>query len=114
MKNTTARSNERIVRRRGSNIYAQLGLANPEERQLKSQLMHVINDTVARMGLNQADAADRAGINQADVSRIFHGQGARFSVERLLSVIGRLGIDIDIKQIHDEHGAIVHRVKVLV
>ena len=109
MKNTTAKSNERIVRR-GGNIYAQLGLPNPEERQLKSQLMHVFNDAVARMGLNQADVADRVGINQADVSRIFHGQGARFSVERLMGVIGRLGIDLDIKQIHDEHGAIVYRV----
>jgi hypothetical protein len=30
-----------------------------------------------------------------------------------MSIIGRLGIDIDIKQIHDEHGVIVYRVIVL-
>lgn len=109
MKNTTAGNDEQIVRRNG-NIYAQLGLPNPEERQLKSQLMRVFNDTVARMGLNQADTAERAGINQADVSRIFHGQGSRFSVERLMSIVGKLGIDIDIKQTHDDDGAIIYRV----
>ncbi len=112
MRKSAAKNDKPMVRRSG-NIYAQLGLPNPEERQLKSQLMHVFNDAVLRMGLNQADAADRVDINQADVSRIFHGQGSRFSVERLMSIIGRLGIDIEIKQSHDEHGAIVYRVMVL-
>jgi predicted XRE-type DNA-binding protein len=109
MKKATAKNEDRVVRRSG-NIYAQLGLPNPEQRQLKSQLMHVFNDAVARMGLNQTEAAERVGVNQADISRIFHGQGARFSVERLMVLVGQLGIDIDIRQTHDNTGAIVYRV----
>ena len=62
------------------------------------------------MGLNQTEAADRVGISQADVSRIFHGQGARFSIERLMEIIGKLGIDIEIKQTHDKTGAVVYGV----
>lgn len=109
MKKTTKKNDVQIVRRSG-NIYAQLGLPNPEERQLKSQLMHVFNDAIARMGLNQTEAAERAGVDQADISRIFHGQGSRFSVERLMGIVGQLGIDIDIQQTHDKTGAIVYRV----
>lgn len=109
MKKTTKENDLQIVRRSG-NIYAQLGLPNSEERQLKSQLMHVFNDAIARMGLNQTEAAERAGVNQADISRIFHGQGSRFSVERLMAIIGKLGIDIDIAQRHDEDGKIVYKV----
>jgi predicted XRE-type DNA-binding protein len=109
MSDTTAANVEPIVRRTG-NIYAQLGFANPEECELKAQLMRVFNEAVARMGLNQADTAAKVGMSQADVSRIFHGQGSRFSVERLMSIIGKLGIDIDITQTHDEDGSIVYRV----
>ena len=72
--------------------------------------MHVFNDAVARMELNQTEAAERAGVDQADISRIYHGQGSRFSVERLMGIVGQLGIDIEIQQTHDKTGALVYRV----
>jgi len=72
--------------------------------------MHVFNNAIARMGLDQTEAAERAGVGQADISRIFHGQGSRFSVERLMAIVGPLGIDIEIQQTQDETGAIVHRI----
>jgi predicted XRE-type DNA-binding protein len=113
MKNIIEGNDEKVVRGSG-NIYAQLGLPNPEERQLKSQLMYVFNQAVQRMSLNQNEAAERVGINQADISRISYGQGSRFSVERLMGIVGRLGIDINIQQTHDETGAIVYRVREVV
>jgi predicted XRE-type DNA-binding protein len=69
---------------------------------------------VKRQALNQFEAAEKVGLDQADISRISHGQGARYSIERLLFVIGRLGLDIDIVQRHDKNGKIVIEVKELV
>src|SRR5271165_781372 len=83
---------------RHGNVFEQLGLPNPEERLRKARLMNVINDVIKRMELSQKDAAEAKGLNQADISRIQHGRGARYSTDRLLNVLARLGIDVEIVQ----------------
>jgi predicted XRE-type DNA-binding protein len=102
-----------ILHPRG-NVFAQLGLPNPEERLLKAELMRVVNHAIKREKLTQHQVAERAGVDQADISRIAHGQGARYSLERLFAIAARLGLDIEVIQRHDANGEIVVEVRELV
>ena len=95
------------------NVFAQLGLAKPEERLRKARLMNVINDVIARRKLSQKDAAESAGLSQSDISKIQHGQGSRYSTDRLLNVLARLGVDVEIVQRQDKAGSVVVEVREL-
>ncbi|MHB8363441.1 MAG: helix-turn-helix domain-containing protein [Vulcanimicrobiaceae bacterium] len=95
------------------NVFDQLGLPNPEERLRKARLMNVINDVIKRRALSQKEAAEATGLNQADISRIQHGRGSRYSTDRLLNVLARLGTDVEISQRHGEKGEVVIEVREL-
>lgn len=95
------------------NVFQQLGLPNPEERLRKARLMNVINAVVKRRGLSQKDAAAAMGLDQADISRIQHGRGARYSTDRLLNILARLGSDVEIIQRHGSAGELVIEVREL-
>lgn len=95
------------------NVFEQLGLPNPEERLRKARLMNVINAVMKRRGLSQKDAAGAAGLDQADISRIQHGRGARYSTDRLLNILARLGIDVEITQRHGMGGEVLVEVREL-
>jgi predicted XRE-type DNA-binding protein len=83
-----------------TNVFADLGLPNPIERQTKARLMSSINAEIKRLHLTQTAAAQRVGLSQPDVSKIACGQGAAFSVERLIGVLTRLGVDVEITLHH--------------
>jgi predicted XRE-type DNA-binding protein len=95
------------------NVFAQLGLPHPEERLRKARLMWVINETVRRRGYTQKDVAQRTGLHQADISRIAHGQGSRYSTDRLLNVLDLLGVDIELVQRRNEAGDFIVEVREL-
>lgn len=86
----------RQVRRSSGNVFADLGVKNPEEALVKARLAHVIADVVAGRGLTQAEAADLLGIDQPKVSRLVRGQLAGFSIDRLFRFVTLLGSDIEI------------------
>lgn len=88
------------------NVFADLGLPSPEERQIKAALMRAINHSVKAQKLSQCAAAEVVGLTQPDISRISRGQGRTFSVERLLEVLRRLRVDVEIS-IHEGTGAVV-------
>jgi predicted XRE-type DNA-binding protein len=95
------------------NVFAQLGLPNPDERLRKARLMQVINDVIRRKKLSQIEAASMTGLDQSDISRIGHGGGARYSTDRLLNILARLGIDVEIIQRRDKDGELVIEVREL-
>jgi predicted XRE-type DNA-binding protein len=98
-------NNDQVEFVRGSgNVFADLGLPNPEERQAKARLMHIINSDIQRRGLTQSQAAATTGLDQADISRIAHGRGVKFSTDRLIDVIRRLGMDVDLRIRHRADG----------
>ncbi|MGP6188572.1 MAG: helix-turn-helix domain-containing protein [Vulcanimicrobiaceae bacterium] len=100
--------NEKLAIEIGTgSVFAQLGLPNPEDRLRKARLMSVINDVIKRRGLSQSDVAKLAGLDQADISRIMHGRGARYSTDRLLNVLARLGVDVELIQRRGENGDLV-------
>lgn len=78
------------------NVYADLGLENPEEHALKAELVRQITGTLRELGLTQAAAAARLGVTQPEVSKMLRGHFRQFSVERLLRFLVSLGRDVEI------------------
>lgn len=78
------------------NVFADLGLPDPEEHQLRVQLALRLNDLLQAEGLTQAAAAKRLGIAQPHVSELKHYKLSRFSSERLLHYITLLNRDVEI------------------
>ncbi len=97
-----SKNNEREVEFEvgSGNVFADLDLGNPEERRLKAALMRAINREIKTRKLNQTVAAEFIGLTQPDVSRISRGQGRTFSVERLLDVLKKLNVDVEITMQH--------------
>ncbi len=69
------------------NIFADLGLANPEERELKARLATKIYGELEDRGWTQSEAAAALGLSQPDVSRLTRGMLRGFSVERLMELL---------------------------
>jgi predicted XRE-type DNA-binding protein len=78
------------------NVFADLGLPNPEERALKSQLAIQIRRIIEDKGWTQVQAADVLGVDQPKVSHLLRGRLAGFSVERLLTLVNRLGHNVEV------------------
>jgi predicted XRE-type DNA-binding protein len=78
------------------NVFADLGLPDPGERQLRVQLALRLNDLLQAEGLTQAAAAKRLGIAQPHVSELKNYKLTRFSSERLLHYITLLNRDVEI------------------
>jgi len=86
----------RQVRKSSGNVFADLGVRNPEEALVKARLAHVIADAVAAHGMTQAEAAELLGIDQPKVSRLVRGQLGGFSIDRLFRFVTLFGSDIEI------------------
>lgn len=78
------------------NVFADLGIANPEIYQLKSRLAGRIYSTIYTAGWTQIEAAARLGLEQADVSKLMRGRLDSFSLEHLLRLLSKLGFTVQI------------------
>ena len=82
---------------RGSgNVYRDLGKDNPDLRQFKAILATEIIKALDRDHLTVRKAHARTGIAAADFSRIRNADLGRFTVDRLMSIINRLGSRIEV------------------
>ena len=79
------------------NIFADLGLPNPEERLAKAELARQINGLIKQKNLTQSAAAELLDIDQPKISDLNKGKLAGFSLERLFKFLNILGQDITIK-----------------
>lgn len=84
------------VRSGSGNVFADLGFENPEEELLKADLVREIRGIIRRRKLTQDQAAQLLGIRQPDVSALVNGRLEKFSLQRLLMFIPRLGHDVRI------------------
>lgn len=85
---------------RGSgNIYADLGYPNPELLKLRSVLAAKIIGVLDDRSMTVRQAHELTGIAAADFSRIRNAKLARFTVDRLMNILGRLDqrVEIDVK-----------------
>ncbi|MSO99915.1 MAG: XRE family transcriptional regulator [Acetobacteraceae bacterium] len=78
------------------NVFADLGLSNPEESLAKAELASRIGGAIRERRLTQAAAAAILGIDQPKVSRLQRGYLTNFSVERLMQFLTLLGRDVEI------------------
>jgi len=78
------------------NLFADLGLPNPEEALAKAELANKISVLIRERGLTQAKAARLLGIDQPKVSMLLRGRLTGFSLERLMRFLMLLGQDIRI------------------
>jgi predicted XRE-type DNA-binding protein len=78
------------------NVFVDLGLADPDQRQLRVQLAMRLNDLLQAEELTQAAAAKRLGMAQPHVSELKNYKLGRFSSERLLHCITLLNRDVEI------------------
>ncbi len=95
------------------NVFADMGLPEPEEELTKAQLVSHIRHVIKRRRLTQVAAATMMGIDQPKVSALLNGRLANFSSERLMRLLTALGQDVDIT-IKDKPRDRVHgRIRVL-
>jgi predicted XRE-type DNA-binding protein len=78
------------------NVFADIGLPNPEERLAKAGLAIRINEAIRGRRLTQTGAARILKIDQPKISRLLRGQLSGFSTERLMHFLTLLGRDVEI------------------
>ncbi len=85
------------------NIFADLGLPNPEERLAKAELTVRIEEIMEELGLTQEQAAKRMRITQPALSNLLRGDVRGFSMERLFRCLRALDQDVQITVRPKEH-----------
>jgi predicted XRE-type DNA-binding protein len=78
------------------NVFADLGLPNPEEMLAKAELAIKIAEILRQRRLTQVQAAEALGVDQPKVSALIRGRLSGFSIERLLRFLLLLGTDVSI------------------
>jgi predicted XRE-type DNA-binding protein len=78
------------------NVFADLGLDNPEELLLKSGIVNELHRLIKARGLTQVKAAKLVGISQPDLSRLLRGDFDDYSSERLMKMLTAFEQDIEI------------------
>jgi predicted XRE-type DNA-binding protein len=89
---------EQIEVERGSgNVFHDFGHEFADVEQFKAILAAEIIKMLDQQGLSVRGAHSRTGIAAADFSRIRNADLGRFTLDRLVSIINRLGSRIEIK-----------------
>ena len=95
--NMTTRTKKPVrVEKSSGNVFADLGLPQPEQELLKARLTLQIYRLIKERGLTQAEAGKLLGIKQPHVSALMRNRSGTFSVERLLDFLTALGQDVEI------------------
>lgn len=97
----------RVNQGRG-NVFADLGLPNPERELLKAQLTLQIYTILKDSGMTQVEIAKVLGVQQPQVSLLMRNRAGNFSVGRLMEFLTALRRDVEIivRPTRKEHGAL--------
>ncbi|MCG9890558.1 MAG: helix-turn-helix domain-containing protein [Thermosynechococcaceae cyanobacterium MS004] len=90
-------SEEIQVHPSSGNVFADLGLPNPDELLVKAQLAYQISELISARQLTQSEAAELLGIDQPKVSALIRGKLSGFSTERLFRFLNALGSNVEIR-----------------
>ena len=85
------------VMRGSGKVFRDLGHKNADAEQFKAVLAAEIIKALDREHLSVRAAHGRTGIAAADFSRIRNVDLGRFTVDRLMSIINRLGSRVEVK-----------------
>ena len=94
--NTRKRKSTKVQLGSG-NVFADLGLKDADQLMARSQIgFHVFKILEARK-LKQREIASILGIAQSDVSHLMNGHFSRFTTDKLLDFLRRLGRKVTIE-----------------
>jgi len=85
-----------IVRGSG-NVFRDLGRPNADAEQLRALLAAEIIKTLDERRLTVRAAAEKTGIAAADFSRLRQVKLDRFTIDRLMNILGKLDRRIDVR-----------------
>ena|SRR5712691_1567359 len=90
------------------NVFADLGLPNPEQELLKAQLTLQIYTILKDSGMTQVEIAKILGVQQPQVSLLMRNRAGNFSVGRLMEflIALRQDVEITVRPTRKEHGAL--------
>jgi predicted XRE-type DNA-binding protein len=110
MKTKSKKAHSRTIRvTEGSgNVFADLGLPNPEQELLKAQLTLQIYTILKGSGMTQVEIAKILGVQQPQVSLLMRNRAGNFSVGRLMEflIALRQDVEITVRPSRKEHGAL--------
>jgi predicted XRE-type DNA-binding protein len=78
------------------NVFADLGLPDAEELQLKGRLGIEIRRAIQGKRLNYKQAAAKMGIERAQLLHLLDSNSFEYSVDQLIHYLRRLGRDVEI------------------
>ena len=78
------------------NVFADIGVAEPELALAKAELASQIDQVIKARRLKQVDVAEILGVDQGKVSALVRGRLTGFSTERLFRFLIALGRDFNI------------------
>ncbi|SCB52392.1 transcriptional regulator, XRE family [Bradyrhizobium yuanmingense] len=78
------------------NIFADLGLPNAEEHQLKAALVVQLKRLMEEREITQTDAAKLVEMKQPDLSKLLRGHFKLVSVEKLMRMLTAFDQDVEI------------------
>ena len=84
--------------------FHELGMPDADELVVKSRLIRFVAEEVRRRKLTQKDAGELLVLDQPNVSALMNEKLSRFSVQKLMAFVGRLGFKVSI---HVEGSGIV-------
>lgn len=86
-------------RTRGVTVFEQIGFSSEESAELvrKSHLLDEVQGIVQARGLTQKELTDLVGLGQSHISELLGGKLSRFSIEKLISILEKLGATVEIK-----------------
>jgi predicted XRE-type DNA-binding protein len=89
-------SNKPRIEASSGNVFADLGIANPDLALAKAQLVQRIRSIIAERKLTQSNAAQILGLDQPKVSALVRGRVEGYSLDRLFRLLNALGQRIEI------------------
>src|SRR5438046_8951570 len=92
MKSKARKTNKRLsyVTEGSGNVFADLGLPNPEQELLKAQLTLQIYTILKDSGMTQVEIAKILGVRQPQVSLLMRNRSSKFSVRSLMQFLTAL------------------------
>ncbi len=89
----------KTITRSSGNVFADLGYS-PEEAailQMRAALMAELRKFIKARKLTQAKAAQILGVSQSRVSDLVRGKWERFSLEMLITLVKRAGMNVTLR-----------------
>lgn len=91
-----AKKSDETVTHGSGNVFADIGVEQPEEALAKARIVETIADLLVRAKMSQQEAGKLVQLTQPQISRLMRGDTRAFSYERLMRVLTALGQDVEI------------------